>query len=74
MNFKTLLGALSLCIIIGGWAVTASVTQDNKTEIKETQKDVEDLKEVVIRQTAQTATQQLYNSDVAKILEKLAQR
>jgi uncharacterized protein YlxW (UPF0749 family) len=58
MNWKTMLGALGICTIIGGWMVTASVTQDNKTELKETKKDVQELREIVIEQRALNREQQ----------------
>jgi len=71
MNWKTLLGFLGLCTLIGGWMVTASITSDNKAEIKETQKEVKSLHDMVIEQKSMNVQQASINSQLVDILKEL---
>ena len=81
LNWKTILGALGICTLVGGWMVTASVTADNKTGLKEVSEDVETLEEAMIRQTVMYESQQklnvsqsAYNQDVAEILKNVRKK
>ena len=51
--------------------VTASITSDNKAEIKETQKEVKSLHDMVIEQKSMNAQQTLINSQLVDILKEL---
>lgn len=71
MNIKTILGGMGIFLLISGWAVTASVTADNKSEIKETKKELSELEKAMVKQTTMFEAQQGYNKSVAQILEEL---
>ena len=81
LNWKTILGGLGIMTLVGGWMVTANVTADNKTGLKEVSDDVETLEEAMIRQTVMyeqqqklNVSQQAYNSDVAEILKNVKKK
>jgi hypothetical protein len=71
MNWKTLLGALGICTLIGGWMVTASVTAENRSDIKDTQKEVQSLHDMVIEQRTMNSQQTAINGQLTQILAEL---
>lgn len=74
MNWKTLLGALGLCTLVGGWMVTASMASDNKAEIKETKREVQALHDMVTEQKVMNTQQTAINTQLAAILEEIRKK
>ena len=70
INWKTVIACTAFLGIGGGWMVTANMTQDNKKEIKETQGEVKDLKEIVYEQKTMNTSQYAINTQLVNILEE----
>ena len=84
-NWKIILAYLAAFLtvagLVGGWMVTAAVTNDNKTVIKKVSEDVNTLENAMIKQTViyeslqiANQAQQSYNADVAEILKNVKKK
>lgn len=70
INWPTILGCIGFIGIASAWAVTSNITADNKTEIKETKKDVSDLKTIVTEQQVLSTQQYSINQSLVELLKK----
>ena len=70
MNLKTLLGAIALCTIIGGWMVTASVTTDNRRVNEKQEEEIKEVSEYIMEQRTMNTQQYAINEKLVEILSR----